>query len=412
MNNTTTTIRVLMVSAEYPPMLGGIGRYTANLTKELQKLGLDIYIVCDEKGNGDFPRISHNNPYSSEVLLEIVNELKPDIVHVQFDPGLYGLILDSKNPRKAWTYIDQFYIKCKIPIITTFHSGYITSRQWIRIPSLLKSNGRIGKLGTPVRAVLRFWKYYSNYHAINNLIKEKVRVSRGSIVFSQCLAKRLGNNNRCQVIYHGSEPAAVHPDIYKKKARERFSISVGEDQKIALAFGFRTDGKGWDILNKMDIPHGWTLVVSSSKSYYNKENLDLKWLSENSATNNKIIDLDRGYLSDKDLSTLFHASDVVILPYKSTSGSGVMFDALAHGLPFVATDLEFFREFSKQGLGIIVKRQPLEFSEGLDVLSRNYSKYGEAVNKFKQKLKWDFVAKQHQRLYNDITGQRKMVLAE
>jgi hypothetical protein len=87
-----------------------------------------------------------------------------------------------------------------------------------------------------------------------------------------------------------------------------------------------------------------------------------------------------------------------------------MFDTLAHGLPFVATDLEFFREFSKQGLGITVKRQPLEFSEGLDVLSRNCSKYDEAVNKFKQKLKWDFVAKQHQKLYHGIAGQRKMVL--
>jgi glycosyltransferase involved in cell wall biosynthesis len=402
MNNTTTTIRVLMVSAEYPPMLGGIGRYTANLTKELQRIGLAIYIACDEKGNGDFPRISPNNPYNSEVLLEIVNELKPDIVHVQFDPGLYGLILDSKNPRKAWTYIDQFYIKCKIPIITTFHSGYITSRQWIRIASLLKSYGRIGTLGTPVRAILRFWKYYLNYHAINNLIKEKVRVSRRSIVFSHCLAKILGNNNRCQVIYHGSEPAAVHPDTLKKKARERFSIPVREDQKIALAFGFRTDGKGWDILNKMDIPSGWTLVVSSSKSYYNKENLDLKWLSERGATNNNIIDLDRGYLRDEDLSTLFHASDVVILPYKATSGSGVMFDALAHGLPFIATDLKFFREFSKQGLGLTVKRKPDEFTKGLKILSQNYVKYKRAVDAFKHNLRWDYIAGQYMSIYKSI----------
>jgi glycosyltransferase involved in cell wall biosynthesis len=406
-------MRILMVSTEYPPMLGGIGRYTANLTKELQRLGLHIHIVCDEKGNGDFPTISPNNAYNSDVLLKIVNEIKPDIVHVQFDPGLYGLILDSKDPRKACTYIDQFYIKCKIPIVTTFHSGYLTLRQWIRIQSLLKNTGRIGTLGTPVRAVLRLWKYYLYYHAINNLIKEKVRISRASIVFSQYLAKRLGNNNKCHVIYHGSEPAAaIAADIPKKKTREKFSISVGEDQKIALAFGFRTDGKGWDILKKMDIPSGWTIVVNSSKSYYNKENLDLRWMGEEDATNNKIIDLDRGYLSDDELSTLFYASDAVILPYKATSGSGVMFDALAHGLPFVATDLEVFREFSRQGLGITAKRQPQKFSEGLDVLTRNYRKYAEAVNKFKQKLKWNSVAKHHYRLYNNIIGDPKTAFAD
>ena len=42
---------------------------------------------------------------------------------------------------------------------------------------------------------------------------------------------------------------------------------------------------------------------------------------------------------------LFYAADVVILPYKVTAGSGVMFDALAHGLPFIATNLGFFKEF-------------------------------------------------------------------
>ncbi|MDX1371373.1 MAG: hypothetical protein R3321_02835 [Nitrososphaeraceae archaeon] len=33
-----------------------------------------------------------------------------------------------------------------------------------------------------------------------------------------------------------------------------------------------------------------------------------------------------------------------------------MFDGLAHGLPFIASDLDFFKEFSKKGLGICVKR--------------------------------------------------------
>jgi len=40
-----------------------------------------------------------------------------------------------------------------------------------------------------------------------------------------------------------------------------------------------------------------------------------------------------------------YAADALILPYKVSSGSGVMFDGLAHGLPFVATDLGFLRIF-------------------------------------------------------------------
>ena len=37
-------IRVLMVTTEYPPMKGGVGRYTANLTKSLQKMGLEVML--------------------------------------------------------------------------------------------------------------------------------------------------------------------------------------------------------------------------------------------------------------------------------------------------------------------------------------------------------------------------------
>src|SRR3712207_8247217 len=50
--------------------------------------------------------------------------------------------------------------------------------------------------------------------------------------------------------------------------------------------------------------------------------------------------LGRGFLKEEELSMLLYASDVVMLPYKITSGSGVMFDSLAHRLPFVASDLE------------------------------------------------------------------------
>jgi glycosyltransferase involved in cell wall biosynthesis len=401
-------MKLLMVSTEYPPMPGGVGRYTANLTSELRKAGLDVYVVCDEKGNGQYSGLSPKNPHNSDVLLKIVNDLKPDVVHVQFEPGLYGLILDPLDPKKSGTYIDSFYIKCKIPIITTFHTGYSLG-QWISQASLIKKSGRIGKLGIPARALVRFWKYFLNYQAFNNLNKEKLRMSRAGIVFSHYMSERLdastnddGNGgNRCHVIYHGSEPA-ICPPLNKKEAREKFSLPQEQGHRIALAHGFRTAGKGWDILEKMKMPDGWTLVVNSSKGHYSIENLDLTWQKADN-----ILDLQRGFLSEEELSTLFYACDAAILPYKVTAGSGVMFDALAHGLPFIATDLDFFREFAAKGLGITAKRNPHEFSKGIKKLDRNYFKYAESVDAFKQNLKWNFVARQHSQLYYSTIDTRR-----
>jgi glycosyltransferase involved in cell wall biosynthesis len=402
-------MRVMMVSTEYPPMSGGVGRYTSNLTNELRKSGLDVYVVCNQKGDGQYSGLSPKNPNNSDVLLKIVNDLKPDIVHVQFEPGLYGLILDPLDPKKSGTYIDPFYTKCEIPIVTTFHTGYSLG-QWMSQASLIKKSGRIGKLGIPARGLVRFWKYFLNYRAFTNLNKEKLRMSAAGIVFSHYMSERLGNstNNdadsnggKCHVIYHGSEPA-LYPSLNKKEAREKFSLPQEEQEyRIALALGFRTATKGWDILGKMKMPDGWTLVVNSSKGHYSTENVDLKWEKADN-----ILDLQRGFLSEEELSTLFYASDAVILPYKVTAGSGVMFDALAHGLPFVATDLKFFREFASQGLGITVKRNPHAFSSGIKKLDRNYFNYAETVDAFKQKLKWNFVARQHSQLYYSTIATR------
>jgi hypothetical protein len=48
-----------------------------------------------------------------------------------------------------------------------------------------------------------------------------------------------------------------------------------------------------------------------------------------------------------------------------------MFDGFAHGLPFVASDLGFFREFSSKG-SIIVKRDPVAFAYALKALEKDY----------------------------------------
>ena len=116
-------LSILLVSPEFPPMSGGIGRYTYNLKKSLIEMGLTVQVVCDRRGDGEFSGIAQLNARNSEILLKLVDKIKPDVVHVQYEPGLYGLKLDMLNPAKASTNIDSFYKFCKVPIITTFHSA-------------------------------------------------------------------------------------------------------------------------------------------------------------------------------------------------------------------------------------------------------------------------------------------------
>ena len=195
------------------------------------------------------------------------------------------------------------------------------------------------------------------------------------------------------MIYHGAEPS-VWPPPKKKEARQIFSLP--EETNIALASGFITATKGWDIIRRMKIPEGWKIVINSSRNHYNKERHDITF------DNPGVIDLQKGFLDDRQHSLLFHSADALILPYRVSACSGVMFDGFAHRLPFVSSNIDFFREFSEMGLGLSVKRDPLEFSNALLKLERNMEKYKSAVETFSKNLTWEEVSKNHISLYNLI----------
>ena len=195
--------RILMVSTEYPPMQGGVGRYTYNLTKALRKLGFEVNVVSNKLGNGEFSGLSPENLENSSVLLDIVEKTKPDLVHVQYEHGLYGLKLDPINPRRTSTNIDLFYKYCQTPIVTTFHSAY-PFKQWFNLMTSFKDASKRNMLRRFSERVMRYWKMLLNYYSFHNLNKEKLAKSEAGIVFSQYMTRMIGS---CEVILHGAEPS-------------------------------------------------------------------------------------------------------------------------------------------------------------------------------------------------------------
>lgn len=387
-----------MVSTEYPPMKGGVGRYCRNLVDALRKNDLEVLVVCNEYGNGEFKGISPNNPNNSEVILRLVKDVSPDLVHVQYEQGLYGIHLDPLNPRRTTTNIESFYSKCRIPVVSTFHSAY-TFKQWMNLTVPLV-NKRFGKLGTYIGMIYDYWTHLINYKSFHLLSRRKVGPSRVGIVFSKYMADLIPGTH---LIYHGSE-SHIWPPPDRNDARKIFSLPV--ESKIALASGFMTATKGWDVIRKMKVPEGWKVVVNSSRNHYNVERPAAR------IDNLGVIELEKGFLDDRQLSLLFYSSDALILPYKVSSGSGVMFDGLAHNLPFVASNIEFFKEFSEMGLGVLVNRSPSEFSRGLLTLEQKLEEYKRKVKEFSKNLTWKSIAEKHLTLYNFIISNPDMSVSK
>ena len=392
-------LSVLLVSPEYPPMAGGVGRYTFHLKEKLVELGYIVHVVCDKRGNGEFSGIYQQNPRNSEILLELVERINPDIVHVQYEPGLYGLRLDMLNPTKTRTNIDSFYKSCKVPIVTTFHSAY-PFRQWMNLPIPIYERQNDNYFVKKAKRVISFWTRLLNYHSFHNLNKEKLGQSAAGIAFSQFMSRTLGNQG-CNVIYHGAERQDYSSGRSKIDLRDSYSLP--RDGRIALALGYATATKGWDVIDKMDIPEGWTIVINASKNEYSHEDYPVGVNKKN------LIKLHWDYLNEKQLCELFSCADAVILPYKVSSGSGIMFDAMSYGLPFIATRLGFFVEFAAAGLGVAVGRNPKEFSNAMVYLDKNYDRYVAKISEFKLKLNWKQVAKEHAVLYHTSRSSKKKV---
>jgi glycosyltransferase involved in cell wall biosynthesis len=421
-------MKVLVVSGEYPPMKGGVGRYTLNLVHALaKKSNIDVSVAISAAAAATAAAASPTplpppafattattgapaaSPTSNKVtvypgivrkgdkqnsdhLLQLVSEIKPNIVNIQYERGLYEV--DTTIRHTIWRLVhgstlDRFYRKCPVPIVSTLHTVFPEEeyRSYVKDRALRKE-GRFGFLPMPLRAAIRRWVMEQRYH----LLLEVVRLSDGIISPARTIKDVV---KRGTVIYHGAEPnieVSSSSRANDKQQQFRNELGLPTDKMLLLAFGYAGSYKGFDLLGSLRLPDGWSLVVKQTKHERGSEKpIDVRKNEDNS----NVISLHLGYLDDSTLSKLFIACDAIIFPYKVVSVSGVMFDALAHGLPFIASNLRFFKEFADMGLGIACNRDMQSFEQAIGNLAMEYDEYKTRVEQFRSNLRWSNVAQKH-----------------
>jgi glycosyltransferase involved in cell wall biosynthesis len=421
-------MKVLVVSGEYPPMKGGVGRYTYNLVHALaKKSNIDVSVAISATASpppagapaahattGAAANLKSNkvtlypgivrkgDKQNSDHLLQLVSETKPDIVNIQYERGLYEV--DTTIRHTIWrlahgSTLDKFYRKCPVPIVSTLHTVFPEEeyRSYVKDRALRKE-GRFGFLPMPLRAAIRRWVMEQRY----DLLLEVVKLSDGIISPARTIKDIV---RRGTVIYHGAEPnIEVSPSSANDKQQQfRNELGLPSDKMVLLAFGYAGSYKGFDVLGSLRLPDGWSLVVKQTKHERGSEKpIDVKKNGDNS---NDVISLHLGYLDDSTLSKLFFACDAIIFPYKVVSVSGVMFDALAHGLPFIASNLRFFKEFADMGLGIACNRDMQSFEQAIGNLAMAYDEYKTRVEQFRSNLRWSNVAQRHVEFFLELISQ-------
>lgn len=422
-------MKILVVSGEYPPMNGGVGRYTKNLVHAIaKKPNVEVSVAIGggggggggEGGSATAPVTSDPSPdrnnvtvyhdvvrkgdkRNSERILQIVSETKPDVVNIQYERGLYEI--DTTIRHTFWrlmhgSTLDRFYKMSPVPTVSTLHTVFPQDEYYAYIRErATRKEGRFGFLPQPLRVAIRRWVMKQRYDLLLHVVSQ----SDGVISPARTLQEVVRGGT---VIYHGAEPAIELSSLSsrindKKEFRKEFGLPL--DKMLLLAFGYAGSYKGFDVLAKLRLPFGWSLVVKQTKHERGFEK-PIELGGKNEGVNN-VISLNLGYLDDTTMSKLFFACDAIIFPYKIVSISGVMFDALAHGLPFIASDLRFFKEFAEMGLGIVCKRNTQSFERSISTLALEYNEYKTRVEQFRSKLQWSNVANKHLEFFSGLISQ-------
>lgn len=357
-------MKILMVCPEYPPIVGGVGRYTYNLIEFLKKKGVEIKVISANNFDKN-ARTKFSNHHIKKIL-EIAKNYKPDILHVQYEGGMYSML--------GLLGLINLYYKCEVPIVTTLHSFPV-------LHSVLRIKSNYFPLNVPARILKKIIERV----ALGIIMKKTSIINLSK--YSRLLVKK------GVVIFIGSQKLL---NLNKIEAKSILKLPV--NKKYLFLFGLTFDNKKYfaDIINKIKFPEDWTLLVNFSTKHIHS--------LKQKITNKSAINLNKDYLTEEELSICLIASDAVLLPYRFSFGSGVMFDAIAHERPFIATDLPFFKEFAELGIGIVCKPKIEEFEKSIYTLEKSYDIYLKNLREFKEKIRWNEIANEHIKVYEKSVG--------
>ena len=380
-------MKIAWVSS-WPPRPCGIATYSLELVDALRKKGGDVYIVCHTDGGkpGEknvYPVINLDEVDWAEKLYSVVGEIKPDIVHIQHEYGLYSVNDDYSagllRPLFRWKLDDSF------PVVITYHSVYSkmdrARAMFMDLMQRLVHAGIVHEYYQWISLPYNLGRMVSNVYVIPHGAKE-------NLLFSRQEAKK----------YLGLEG---------KK-------TIGMIGWFVSTKGFHRVIKMWDILSEELGPDTYLILAGEARRGEESQReykARLLSLVEDCRNKHRIKLLIKSF-SPEEYERVLACFDIAVFPYTFISQSGNLAHSLALGVPVVASAIEGLEaEVKASGAGILVppddddelKRAIVTLLKD-DRLREKYSK--RALNYVKNKIGWSIVAEKHIKLYDKLLKEK------
>lgn len=382
-------MKIAWVSS-WPPRHCGIATYSCDLVTAIRNAGHRVEVVCHTDGGtpGEedvHPIIDINSPLWADKLYRTISSLRPDIVHIQHEFGLYRRGNDFATG--LFSPIFQWRIKGAFPIVITYHSVYGKLRQkvalYMDVVQKLVDAGIVHEL-------------YQCVHFPTNLGRAARNV---------------------YVIPHGAKYIRPYPN-----ARFKERIGFKADHKVLGLLGWFDPNKGfekvldsWDYIAERAGPSTRLVLAGDERDGSRRQKRYKEKLINivNSRRYRDRIKVILGKFSPEEYEDILKSFDVMVLPYKRGSQSGNLAHSFACGVPAIATGIEGLKEeVEKSGAGIIVSPRDNDGLIGSIIMlikdSELTSRFSKRAFRYvKSKISWECVAQRHIELYRKLIKDRE-----
>lgn len=375
-------MKIIIVGPAHP-FRGGIAMFNEQLATAFQTQGAQVEIVTFTLQYPSFlfpgkTQFSEENPPNNLTVIAAINSINPlNWIKV-------GKILKNKQ---ADLLIFSYWMPFMSPCFSTI--SYFTKKN--------KHTTTIGLIHNIIPHEKRFGD-----KKLSGLFVDQMD---GFITMSQSVAGDLSTFTQKPIIL------TPHPlynnfgnSISKREARK--NLGLLDSDKILLFFGIIRKYKGLDILlkamannhvKKLDVK----LIVAGE--FYEDEAEYRKIIHENSLETQVI--LVNSFIPNNQVSNYFCAADLVVLPYRNATQSGVTQIAYHFEKPMLITNVGGLQEIvTNKFSGLVVNPNPTEIADSIVDFYKSDSeqKLIQGVKTEKQKYSWETMVDKFQQLINKI----------
>jgi glycosyltransferase involved in cell wall biosynthesis len=346
----------------------GIGTYAGDLSNNIR---------TDVAVNRHILAVNAKNPIHFITVAFSAGLSGDDVIHVQHEYGLFGPV--SYGSFLFFPILALLARLQRTPVVVTFHSAW--NDETVDTP--------------PIRAK-------QLYIALVNRI---VVLSSDHCVFlsKNCMRSfsQSVKPDDFSIFPHGvNEPA--HSTQTAAEAKQTFGYD--SDATVVTLPGYVRPEKGTDIFAELAERQDDVEFLIAGGSRLNKLDNYLESVRRTAPSNVKIT----GVLEDEEFHDAFLASDIVILPYKQMTQSGIFNWCAAYDIPVLASEHAYFERLSDEWN--CVKTAQIddldEFTDKLNALIENTERRDElssAISTYAEINSFEYVSEQHIGLYKWIT---------